>query len=248
MDLEQPVQSALQGAAPGGAVQIIDPVLRLDHLLHMESGFDFSELYEPGDDVTAMLFGHDPMWQAALRSGSAYPPGKHFHYSSGDTNLASYIWQLSLDGEAYPNWIAREFSGPLGLAAMTSEGDVTGAPVGSSFTYMTGRDWLRVGQFWLDEYHGRSRRLPEGWQREAVRPRASAVRGEYGRGFWLNVDGVAYPDSPSSMFRASGFNGQHVAVFPEDELVIVRLGLTPESVDQGDAILFRDVLARARQE
>ena len=248
LDVKQPVLAALQGVAAPGILERVNPQLRLDHLLHMESGFNFSELYQPGDDVTAMLFGHDPMWQSPLRSGSAYPPGEYFHYSSGDTNLAAFIWQLSLQGEAYPGWIEREFSGPLGLTAMTSEGDTSGVPVGSSFTYMTGRDWLRVGQFWLDEYHDRSRRLPEGWQREAVLARASSARGEYGRGFWLNVDGVAYPESPHSMFRASGFNGQHVAVFPEDELVVVRLGLTPESVDQGDAALFRDVLKRIRQQ
>jgi CubicO group peptidase (beta-lactamase class C family) len=247
LDIKQPVRAALQGVAGPGLLEAVDPQLRLDHLLHMESGFEFSELYQPGDDVTAMLFGLDPMWHSPLRSGLAYSPGEYFHYSSGDTNLAAYLWLLSLQGEAYSTWIEREFAGPLGLAAMTSEGDISGVPVGSSFTYMTGRDWLRVGQFWLDEYHGRSRRLPDGWQREAVRPRASSVRGEYGRGFWLNVDGVAYPDSPATMFRASGFNGQHVAIFPEDELVVVRLGLTPESVDQGDAALFRDVVRRARQ-
>ena len=248
LEFKQPVRIALQGVAEPDRLQTVDPQLRLDHLLHMESGFDFSELYQPGDDVTAMLFGRNPMWQSPLRSGSAHSPGQYFHYSSGDTNLAAYLWQLSLQGEAYPAWIEREFAGPLGLVAMTSEGDISGVPVGSSFTYMTGRDWLRVGQFWLDEYHDRSRRLPAGWQREAVQPRASSARGEYGRGFWLNIDGVAYPDSPSSMFRASGFNGQHVAVVPEDELVVVRLGLTPESVDQGDAALFRDVLRRVRQE
>ncbi|MEP4486421.1 MAG: serine hydrolase [Halioglobus sp.] len=247
LDAELPVRTTLQGAADPGILQTVDPTLRLDQLLHMESGFDFSELYEPGDDVTAMLFGRDPMWQAPLRSGTAYSPGEHFHYSSGDTNLAAYLWQLSLQGEAYPEWIAREFADPLGLASMTSEGDISGVQVGSSFTYMTGRDWLRVGLFWLDEYHGRSQRLPEGWQREAVQPRSSSARGEYGRGFWLNVDGVAYPESPSSMFRASGFNGQHVAVFPEDELVVVRLGLTPISVDQGDGALFRDVVRLARK-
>jgi len=247
LGLELGVKAALRDVAEPDILETVDPQLRLDHLLHMESGFDFAELYQPGDDVTAMLFGHDPMWQSPLRSGSGHSPGDYFHYSSGDTNLASFLWNQSLQGEAYPVWIEREFSGPLGLTAMTSEGDISGVPVGSSFTYMTGQDWLRVGQFWLDEYHGRSQRLPQGWQREAVQPRDSSARGEYGRGFWLNVDGVAYPDSPSSMFRASGFNGQHVAVFPEDELVVVRLGLTPISVDQGDAALFRDALRQARQ-
>jgi len=98
--------------------------------------------------------------------------------------------------------------------------------VGSSYAYMTARDWARVGQFWLDAWHGRSELLSSDWLRASTLPRPSASQGEYGRGFWLNAQGLAFPRLPRDLFYASGHNGQSVVVFPEEEIVVVRLGLS----------------------
>ena len=209
----------------------------------MESGFNFEENYTPGYDATRMLYLSAAMWPVAPSKGHSYPPGSHFSYSSGDTNLAAYLWQKSLDGEPYHQWLSREFSGPLGLNAMVAESDASGVQVGSSYTYMTGRDWLRVGQFWLDAWHGRTPLLPEGWQQESTRPRVSDERGRYGRGFWLNTGGVAFPGVSDELFYASGNAGQAVVVFPRQELVVVRLGLTDTGIDSGLHQLLLDVWA-----
>ena len=48
------------------------------------------------------------------------------------------------------------------------------------------------------------------------------------RSFWLNTGGAAFPGQPESLFYAGGNAGQYVLVVPEEELVIVRLGLTDE--------------------
>jgi CubicO group peptidase (beta-lactamase class C family) len=42
----------------------------------------------------------------------------------------------------------------------------------------------------------------------------------------LNNQGVAFPDAPHSLFYAGGNSGQFVVVLPEQELVVVRLGLS----------------------
>ena len=44
------------------------------------------------------------------------------------------------------------------------------------------------------------------------------------------------------MFNAGGNAGQRVMVFPDQELVIVRLGLTQSGVDQGVESFARRVL------
>ncbi len=106
---------------------------------------------------------------------------------------------------------------------------------------MTARDWLRVGQFWLDAWHDRIAVLPPGWQRESTRARPSDEQGRYGRGFWLNTGGVAFPGLPGELFYASGNAGQAVVVFPEQELVVVRLGLTGTGVDDGLHRLLLDI-------
>ncbi len=241
LDLDAPISPRVAEIDPGLA-QKLDSELNLGHLLHMESGLEFEETYFPGDDATRMLYRSPAMWRVAPGNGHRYLPGEYFSYSSGDTNLASWIWQGSLD-RPYYQWIAQEFAEPLGLTGMTSEHDASGVQVGSSYTYMTASDWLRVGEFWLDAWHGRSPRLSADWMRSATTPREAATRGNYGRGFWLNTQGVDFPNLPRNLFYASGHNGQYVVMFPDRELVVVRLGLSSNGSATGLSTLLEGVLA-----
>jgi len=244
LSLDLPVLQTLlsTGETLSGIEQKVDPGLTLFNLLHMESGFDFVETYDPGDDATQMLYNSSAMWRVAPGRGHAYPPGEYFSYSSGDTNLAAFLWQSSLDGEPYYRWLEANFSQPLGLKSVTAEPDASGVQVGSSYTYMSARDWIRVGQFWLDAWHDRTDLLPHGWQREATRPNASNLTGNYGLAFWLNTQGTQLPSLPKNVFYAGGSAGQRVMVFPDQELVIVRLGLSQAGVDQGVELFARQVL------
>ena len=190
-----------------------------------------------------MLYGGVPMWQVPIKQGQRVPPGQEFVYSSGDTNVVSYLWQLSLAGEPYVDWVDREVNEPLGLTDPLLEPDVSGVQVGSSFAYLTARDWARYGNWWLDAYHGRDSRLSKEWQRLAVTPSEAAGGGIYGLSFWLNVNRGEFPSLPDSNFHAGGNSGQFVMVMPESELVVVRLGLTLEEgksdINQG----FAEILA-----
>ena len=224
----------------------IDRSLSLRHLLSMSSGFDFSERYFPGDDVTAMLYQHPVMGYSAPSKGHVYPPGEQFAYSSGDINTASLMWQQSLEGEAYPDWLARNFIGPLGLQEMVMEPDAYGVQVGSSYAYLTARDWARMGQLWLDAWHGRSAIISQSWQRQAVAPGTSTNGEIYGLGFWLNTAQRRFPSAPESTFNAGGNSGQFVVVMPEDELVVVRLGLTLDESKANMDGLLADLLKIVR--
>ena len=224
LDTKAPLAPQLTSSNASLAAQL-DPALNLEHLLHMESGLDFLEQYGPGSDVTRMLYSEPGAWRVAAAKGHTHAPGEFFYYSSGDTNLASWFWQQSLS-EPYIEWVQREFAEPLALGAVVAEHDATGTQVGSSYTFMTARDWLRVGEFWLSAYQGQSPLLSAEWMQVAVAPRAAATDGNYGRGFWLNTKGVDFPALPKDLFYAAGHNGQYVMVFPRHALVIVRLGLT----------------------
>jgi CubicO group peptidase (beta-lactamase class C family) len=241
--LNDSVVTALKGAGAGGAtVAKVNPDLTLGHLLSMTTGFDFSERYFPGDDVTDMLYRQPGMWRSAPDTGHAFPPGEQWAYSSGDINTASLMWQQSLQGEPYPDWIQTHFSEPLALTEIVLEPDASGVQVGSSYAYLTPRDWARMGQLWLDAWHDRSEVISTAWQRLAVTP-GTAEGGEiYGLGFWLNTENRAFPSAPENTFHAGGNSGQFVVVIPEKELVVVRLGLTlNESRADIDALLA-DVL------
>lgn len=220
----------------------LDPRLTLLHLLQMESGIDFNESYSVGGDATRMLFRTQAMWTVPANLGHTYAPGQHFSYSSGDTVLASYLWQRSLE-EPYQDWIEERFRKPLGLAVLVAEPDASGIQVGSSFAYLTARDWLAVGQLWLDAWHGRSDLLSQDWLRASVQPRASDPRGRYGRGFWLNTRGAVFEGLPDSLFYASGNSGQYVVIVPEWELIVVRLGLTGSTSRTGMGAFLREIAA-----
>lgn len=225
MDLSLPVKDRVDELGP--ASKITDGVaseMTLKHLMTMASGLDFDERYLPGDDVTEMLYGGVPMWQVPLVQGQRVPPGEEFVYSSGDTNVVSYLWQSTLRGESYVDWVDREVNERLALDDPILEPDISGVQVGSSFAYLTTRDWARYGQWWLDAWHGRDALLLQDWQRLAVTP--SDTADFYGLSFWLNTRLSDYPDLPANTFHAGGNSGQFVVVVPEAELVMVRLGLT----------------------
>ena len=244
LNLDGAVVSALQAAGTDTkTLGKVDPNLTLRHLLSMTTGFDFSERYFPGDDVTDMLYRQQGMWRSAPDTGHAHPPGAQWAYSSGDINTASLMWQQSLNGEPYPDWINTNFSRPLALQEVVLEPDATGVQVGSSYAYLTARDWARMGQLWLDAWHGRSNVISQQWQRLAVTP-GTAKNGEiYGLGFWLNTARRAFPSAPDNTFHAGGNSGQFVVVIPEEELVVVRLGLTLKESRADMNALLADVLA-----
>ncbi|MFT6051996.1 MAG: CubicO group peptidase (beta-lactamase class C family) [Halioglobus sp.] len=244
LTLDLPVLEALRksGQSLEDIEHKIDPALTLSNLLHMESGFRFEETYLPGDDATQMLYRSSQMWRFAPSRGHRYLPGEHFSYSSGDTNLASFVWNSSLAGKPYQHWLQDNFITPLNLGTMVAEADASHVQVGSSYTYMSTRDWAKVGQFWLDAWHNRTDLLPENWQREATQSNTSDSSGVYGLGFWLNLQGKTYPGLPKNAFYAGGNSGQRVLIFPDQELVIVRLGLSEKGADQGVEVFAAAVL------
>ena len=203
----------------------LSPELTLLHFMAMSTGLDFEEKYTPGDDVTRMLYLADVAWEVPASTPHKETPGNQFRYSSGDTNVVSYLWQSTLD-VPYWEWIDDHFSQPLALDDLTAEADVSGVQVGSSYLYMTPRDWLKVGEFWRSSLADNADLLPDDWMSFVTTPQASSKRKEYGLGFWLNNGGVAFPDAPHSLFYAGGNSGQFVVVLPEQELVVVRLGLS----------------------
>lgn len=66
-------------------------------------------------------------------------------------------------------------------------------------------------------------------------------------GWRVNVlpDGsLRWPNLPEDTFYASGHDGQKVIVVPSEQLVVARLGFTPEADDEPSEVqLVEDVIA-----
>ena len=97
--------------------------------------------------------------------------------------------------------------------------------VGSSYAWATPRDWAKLGLLYLNNGNWNGEQLfTEDWVKYATKPTPSS-EGWYGAQIWLNA-GKRYPNVPESMYFFSGYQGQNVYILPEQDLVIVRMGLT----------------------
>jgi CubicO group peptidase (beta-lactamase class C family) len=226
--------------------------ITLDHLLRMSSGIDFAEVYtNPVSDVSTMLFVRPDVGAYAADRPLAGPPDTIWSYSSGTTNVVARILRDLHGGDlAAQARFARERL--FDAADMTSaffEPDVTGTFIGSSFAFMTARDWARFGELHRNDGVWAGRRiLPEGWVRYVTTPTPKAPTGNYGAHWWLNAGAPGDPDGrewkklPTDTFAAWGHSGQFVMVIPSAKLVVVRLGL---SLPDGDDVGLEDLVVES---
>lgn len=207
--------------------------ITLDQLLRMSSGLQFEERYGPLADATHMLFEVDDAAAVALARPLAHEPDAKFAYSSGTTNILSWIVRHQFaDLAAYHRFPHEALFAPIGMRSAVFETDASGTFLGSSFLYATARDWARFGLLYLhDGVWNGARILPDGWVAYSRTPTA-AGNGDYAAHFWANAPDPAdpakrrLPHVPADAFQASGFQGQAVLIVPSRDAVIVRLGMT----------------------
>lgn len=197
--------------------------ITLEHLLRMSSGLAWREDYVDAgqSDVIEMLFGRGKEDVAAFAAGFplAHAPDTVWCYSSGTTNLVSWLCGRALGGgeAAVRAYLARELFGRLGMSSAAPRFDAAGTWIGSSFVWASARDFARFGLLYLrDGVWEGERVLPEGWVDHA-RTATPASNGEYGAHWWLAPEG-------EGMFSANGYRGQYVYVAPAHDVVAVRLG------------------------
>ena len=219
LDAPAPVPEWRSPGDPRGAITV-------DQLLRMSSGLEFSERYDdPLSDVNVMLWASSDTGAFAAAKPLAHPPGTHWEYATGTTNILARAMR-GLLGAEYAAFPRRALFGPVGMASAVLEPDAAGTFVGSSFMYATARDWARLGLLFLgDGVWNGERILPPGWVRAAATPALPGSR--YGAHWWLRLKrpaGAAPVALPGDVFHAGGHAGQYVTVVPSRALVIVRLG------------------------
>ena len=200
-------------------------VITISDLLHMNSGLEWEENYTKICDATKMLFQAEDMSQSQLIKPAQFKPNMHWNYSSGTTNLLSGILrkQFKTHQEYLDFWYSALID-KIGMNSMIVETDMAGNYVGSSYSWATTRDWSKLGLLYLHNGNWNGEQLFEpSWAKYVAKP-TNTSNGRYGAQFWLNAGGY-FPDVSREMFYCSGFQGQMVAVFPSQDLVIVRMGL-----------------------
>ena len=202
--------------------------ITLDQLLRMSSGLAFREDYVDGQmsDVIPMLQfegRHDTGAFAAAMS-LAHAPDTVWSYSSGTTNIICRILKEAVGGGASGmlRFMNDELFEPIGVRTATPKFDTSGTFIGSSFLLATPQDFARFGLLYLrgGTFDGREV-LPAEWVDYARTPTHHTEEECYGAHWWMK------PDRPE-WFYCSGYDGQRILCVPEKDLVLVRLGRTPE--------------------
>jgi CubicO group peptidase (beta-lactamase class C family) len=208
--------------------------ITIEDLMRMSSGLAWDETYDLGTPITNMLYNTADMAAFVAGQPAAHDPGTYQKYSSGDTNvLCQALGERSALGADLPRSL---LFAPLGLSSAVLEPDAAGTPVCSSYMWATPRDWAAVGQFALQEgrWEG-GRLLPEGWMSQSTTAVDVTTEEEgYGAGWWVNErpDGsLVEPSLPADAYFAEGHDGQRIVVVPSADLVVVRLGFSPEADD-----------------
>jgi CubicO group peptidase (beta-lactamase class C family) len=228
--------------------------ITVDDLVRMTSGLGWDETYELGTPITRMLYLEPDMAAYVASQPAQHEPGTYQEYSSGSTNLlcdviAEKAGARGADRADLPRRLVFE---PLGLTSAVMEPDASGNPVCSSYMWATPRDWAVVGQLALQQGRwGGEQLLPSGWMRQSTAHREVEQSEEEGHagGWWVNrehdgtiVDGVL----PEDAYEAKGHDGQRIVVVPSADLVVVRLGFTPELDDARTSTLVDDLVTALR--
>jgi hypothetical protein len=142
--------------------------------------------------------------------------------------LTNYLIRLAVEkrGEEYWSFPQRNLFDKIGIRSMVMETDPYGNFLTQGYELMSGRDWARLGNLYLQDgvWNGQ-RILPEGFTTSVstVAPAWAADKQPiYGGFFWINGD-AGFP-VPKDAYYMSGAGGQTVLIIPSHDLVVVRIG------------------------
>jgi CubicO group peptidase (beta-lactamase class C family) len=226
--------------------------IRIQDLLHMSSGIRIKAPDDPDFDPNGTYPDHLYLYTGRVNSftyaatrPAQWPPNTIGRYRNTDPVLTNYLTRLGVEkaGEDYLSFPQRSLFDKIGIRSMVMETDPYGNFLTQGYELMSGRDWARLGNLYLQDgmWNG-ERILPEGFAKfvSTVAPAwAADGRPIYGGFFWINGDGT-FP-VPKEAYYMAGAGGQTVLIVPSHDLVVVRIGHYKGEGPGGEA--FRKSLA-----
>jgi CubicO group peptidase (beta-lactamase class C family) len=225
--------------------------IRIQDILRMSSGIRIKAPDDPDYDPATypdhlyLYTGRVNSFKYAATRPPQWPPNTVGRYRNTDPVLINYLVRLAVEkrGEEYLSFPQRNLFDKIGVRSMVMETDPYGDFLSQGYELMSGRDWARLGNLYLQDgvWNG-ERLLPEGYAKfvSTVAPAWLADgRPVYGGFFWVNGDGT-FP-VPREAYYMAGAGGQNVLIIPSRGLVVVRIGHYKGQRPGGEA--FRKALA-----
>ena len=204
--------------------------IRIENLLHMASGIDYHEKSSgPNADQSRMLYMVERFSDYLLQQPIINQPGTRYNYSTADSMVLARIIQNKLGGELKHSYRFAQESlfEPIGITSAVMEYDTSGQLATGAYLLMKPRDWLRLGQLYLNQgdWFGHQV-LSNDWIRYASTP--SPANSRYGAHLWLNSERKLWPKIPEDAFGFMGYQKQRLIVVPSKSLVVLKMGFSYE--------------------
>ena len=185
--------------------------VRIEDLLTMRSGFVHineaifqMQLFQSADWVKFCL--DMPV--------NADATARKFQYFNGNSHLLSAIVH-GVTSKSTDDFAKEKLFGPMGIDSFEWPRDPQGVPWGWGDLRLRPRDMAKLGQLFLDHGQWRGQRIVSTeWIEEMIKPRT-----ETGRKYFTQYGYQIWRAGNSIQFRGRG--GQRIAIFPEQDLVIV---------------------------
>lgn len=199
--------------------------ITVKHLLMMSSGMDYHENYlNPFGFAAEALYG-DHLPETLQNYHPEEAPGVYFNYKSGDSQWLSLLIP-KLTGKPVAQYASEKIWKTVGatVPAQWSLDRVGGVEKAFCCFNSNARDFAKIGQLWLQKgIWGTDTLVPlDYWKASIttapVKEENDSLTHRYGYQWWI-LSGMDQP-----VFQCRGLNGQYIMVFPETNMVVVRLG------------------------
>jgi len=215
--------------------------ITLAHLMTHTSGLacDDNDDASPGNEQTMQTQTAQPnWWKYTLDLPMAHDPGSRYAYCSANSNLTGAA--LTLYTKTWlPELFDRTVARPLGFGRYYWNLMPNGEGYAGGGAYLTSRDFLKIGQAFLDGGVWRGRRIVAAdWVKASTAPHVQinpATTGltpeEFGNAYIEGADGYAWHLNSLKVggrtyrdYEAGGNGGQQVIVVPDADLAVVFTG------------------------
>lgn len=201
-------------------------------LLTMSSGIRYVEQGLPWSDDALTYYGTDLRALALERTRIEEAPGRTWQYDNYHPLLLGLVLER-VTGTSVSEYMAERLWQPLGAEADASwslDSTRSGFEKMESGVNAVPRDYARFGLMMLHDGEWNDRRIvSQQWVREATAASTTTDPAPFYQYLWWV--GAPRERGERAPFYALGKYGQVVAVFPEQDTVIVRLGSTDAGVD-----------------
>ena len=208
-------------------------------LSSMRSGIDWTEDYYSPFNVTTEAYYGGHIEKQILKRHFSEPPGGHFKYLSANTQLLAIVLKRAV-GKDLAQYLSEEFWKPMGMENDALWSMSGGIEKSFCCLYSNVRNFAKFGQLLLQKgnWNG-TQLLDSAFVEKMITPCYDAFRPDepkrYGYSIW--IDETYHP----SFYGMMGHLGQRVIVVPSENLVIVRLSKSKDTVHPSKGHLDADV-------